>query len=372
MSGGAALEAWAAGRARRELRLLVDRAPRVAHRHLDGRVEEVPVDAAPAAATSSRSVRASSCRPTASSRARDAVVDESALTGEPLPVTMSRRRAGAHPARQRGQRLRGCASPDPRRTARTPRSCGSFAPPRATARGSRGSPTAMPLLPPVHARRRRARLGCEPAIRRGLAVMVVATPCPLILAAPIAFVGGLSRAAERGVIVKGPGCSSGSADARTVLLDKTGTLTSGTPEIERVVPFGTLDEDETLRLAASLDQLSVHVLAESLVAGDGARARARRCRRRRRGSGPWVSPASSTAVASPSARTGWLESHGVRADGDRAQALPAPATRPARDRARRRRRALAGAIVMADRLRAGAERARRGARRARASTTSRS
>ena len=95
--------------------------------------------------------------------------------------------------------------------------------------------------------------------------MVVATPCPLILAAPIALVGGLSRAARAGVIVKGAGVLERLGDTGTVLLDKTGTVTSGDPEVERIVVTDGLPADEALRLAASLDQLSAHVLAESLV-----------------------------------------------------------------------------------------------------------
>ena len=70
---------------------------------------------------------------------------------------------------------------------------------------------------------------------RMLAVLVVATPCPLILAAPIALVSGLSRAARIGVIVKGAGVIEQLGRARTVLFDKTGTLTLGTPEVERIV-----------------------------------------------------------------------------------------------------------------------------------------
>ena len=106
---------------------------------------------------------------------------------------------------------------------------------------------------------------------RGLAVMVVATPCPLILAAPIAFVAGLSRAARAGIIVKGAGALERLGGAKTVLLDKTGTLTLGQPELERIIPLGDLAGDEALRLAASLDQMSAHVLAESLVVGAARR-----------------------------------------------------------------------------------------------------
>ena len=116
--------------------------------------------------------------------------------------------------------------------------------------------------------------------------MVVATPCPLILAAPIAFVAGLSRAARAGVIVKGAGALERLGAARTVLLDKTGTLTLGAPDVERVVPLGSLPADEVLRLAASLDQMSAHVLADSLVRDARRRCpalRASRSSRRRRG-----------------------------------------------------------------------------------------
>jgi heavy metal translocating P-type ATPase len=102
---------------------------------------------------------------------------------------------------------------------------------------------------------------------RALAVLVVATPCPLILAAPVAILAGVSRAARAGVIVKGGAAVEQLGEAQTVVLDKTGTLTLGLPEIERLVLFDGLDPDETLRLAASLDQLSAHSLAEALVHG---------------------------------------------------------------------------------------------------------
>src|SRR4029079_18341058 len=100
---------------------------------------------------------------------------------------------------------------------------------------------------------------------RAVAVLVVATPCPLILAAPIAFVAGISRAARAGVIVKGGGVIEALGKARTVLLDKTGTLTLGAPEAARVVAADGLPAQEMVRLAASLEQLSAHPLAEALV-----------------------------------------------------------------------------------------------------------
>jgi heavy metal translocating P-type ATPase len=104
---------------------------------------------------------------------------------------------------------------------------------------------------------------------RALAVVVVATPCPLILAAPIAFVSGLSRAARYGVIVKGVGGIEALGRARTVLFDKTGTLTVGTPAVRDVVPIDGIDGDELLAAAASVDQVSAHVLGEALVRAAG-------------------------------------------------------------------------------------------------------
>jgi len=100
---------------------------------------------------------------------------------------------------------------------------------------------------------------------RALAVLVVATPCPLILAAPVAFVSGISRAARRGIIVKGGGALETVARGEILVLDKTGTVTGGAPVLTEVVPFGDLTDGEILRLAASLEQASMHVLAEPIL-----------------------------------------------------------------------------------------------------------
>ena len=96
-------------------------------------------------------------------------------------------------------------------------------------------------------------------------MLVVATPCPLILAAPVALVSGLSVAARRGVVVKGGGVLERLARCTTLLLDKTGTLTSGHPSLAAVIPAGPLARRDVLRLAASLDQVSQHVLAGAVV-----------------------------------------------------------------------------------------------------------
>jgi P-type E1-E2 ATPase len=100
---------------------------------------------------------------------------------------------------------------------------------------------------------------------RAVAVLVVATPCPLILAAPIALISGVARAARVGVIVKGGGVIEQLGRARTVLFDKTGTLTRGAVSIERVVPIDGIGEDALLAMAASVEQYSVHVTAAAVV-----------------------------------------------------------------------------------------------------------
>jgi heavy metal translocating P-type ATPase len=100
-------------------------------------------------------------------------------------------------------------------------------------------------------------------------VVVLATPCPLILAAPIAFISGMSRSARRGIIVKGGAALETIARARSVAFDKTGTLTSGSPTVDRIVYEPGFDEHTLLRLAASAEQYSSHVLASSVIARAG-------------------------------------------------------------------------------------------------------
>ncbi|WP_143573845.1 P-type ATPase, partial [Streptomyces acidiscabies] len=103
------------------------------------------------------------------------------------------------------------------------------------------------------------------SVVRAVAVLVVATPCPLLLAAPVAVVSGLSRASRLGVVVRDGGALETLGRARTLLLDKTGTLTRGRPEVLDVVAAPGRSPAEVLRLAASLDQFSPHVLARAIV-----------------------------------------------------------------------------------------------------------
>jgi len=106
---------------------------------------------------------------------------------------------------------------------------------------------------------------------RVLAVLVVATPCPLILATPVAIIGGINRAARRQIIVRHGGALEALATVDTALFDKTGTLTVGRPEVGQVRAMPPFTEDDVLRLAGAVEQGSGHLLARMLVAAAQAR-----------------------------------------------------------------------------------------------------
>ncbi len=100
--------------------------------------------------------------------------------------------------------------------------------------------------------------------RRFLAVLVIATPCPLLLAIPVAIIGAISVAASRGIIVRNPAMLENIDSCRTMIFDKTGTLTHGRPVLTEVICAGDRDPRDVLRLAASLEQYSKHPLAVAI------------------------------------------------------------------------------------------------------------
>ena len=100
---------------------------------------------------------------------------------------------------------------------------------------------------------------------RFLEVIIVATPCPLLLAAPIALISGMSRASRYGIIIKNGGALERLAEAEAIAFDKTGTLTRGELTVDTVTAFGDTKKDEVIRLCASLEQNSNHVVAQALV-----------------------------------------------------------------------------------------------------------
>lgn len=264
MSGGAALEAWASTRARRALHLLVERAPRTARRVEEDTVIEIAVDAL-APGDLALVLKGEVIPADGIVEGDEALIDESTLTGEPLPIVAKH----GHPVRS------GTANAGDAFKLRVVRPAADSAYARVVELVRAAQEDRAPF---VRLADRYAAIflpvtlavaGTAGAIagdaRRSLAVLVVATPCPLILAAPIALVAGLSRAARVGIIVKGASAIERLGETKTVLLDKTGTLTLGRPQVERIVPLDAVEPLDALRLAASLDQLSSHSLAVGLV-----------------------------------------------------------------------------------------------------------
>lgn len=101
---------------------------------------------------------------------------------------------------------------------------------------------------------------------RFLEVIIVATPCPLLLAAPIALISGMSLASRRGIIVKTGSALERLAEAKTIAFDKTGTLTSGKLTVDGVKAYGNFNKDDVLSLAGSLEQYSTHIIAKAITA----------------------------------------------------------------------------------------------------------
>ncbi len=263
-AGGTLLESHAERRARRELSALLAHAPRSAQRYEGGGLVDIPLEAiAPGDRLVVRHGEVLAVDGTLT--AERAVLDESTLTGESLPVTWLR-----------GDRLRSGAI-----------NAGDAFDMVATAVVADSTFAAVVRL--VEA----AQQSRAPAVRladryalwfvplalllaalawlvsgdplRALAVLVVATPCPLLLAVPIAVVAGISRCARRGILVKDGAALEGLAASQTLFFDKTGTLTGGQARLIGIEGVATADADHLLALAASLEQLSSHVIATAVV-----------------------------------------------------------------------------------------------------------
>ncbi|WP_261624612.1 heavy metal translocating P-type ATPase [Nesterenkonia marinintestina] len=264
LSGGEALEDFAAGRARSELTALLDRSPRRAHRVAGEALEDV--DVAAVQVGDELLVRPSEVVPVDGELLDPmARLDESSLTGESLPVTHARgdalmsgalngdlavrMRATAVASDSQYQRILSLVEEAEASKAPTVRLADRFALPF----------TAVSLLIAGVA----WWLSGDPT--RFAEVLVLATPCPLLIAAPVAFMGGVSRSAQTGVIVKGGAVLEALAGLRSAAFDKTGTLSHGRPELTAVHTVDGFDEDELLRLSASAEQFSSHVLASSII-----------------------------------------------------------------------------------------------------------
>jgi heavy metal translocating P-type ATPase len=269
-TGGEALEHYAERRASAAVRALEAEAPRIAHRRAEGRLEDVPVEAL--AVGDLVLVRPGEMVPCDGVvRAGRSLVDVSRLTGEPLPVSA-----------QPGTVLPsgGLNQDGPLDLEATALAAASL-----YARIVELVRTAQASKAPLQRMADRYAVWFTPVTLavcalawiasgdplRVLAVLVVATPCPLILATPVAIIGGINRAARRQIIVRHGGALEALAAVDTVVFDKTGTLTEGRPEVAQVRALAPRSEEELLRLAGAVEQGSGHLLARTLV--DAAHAR---------------------------------------------------------------------------------------------------
>jgi len=271
LTGGEALEDFAEHRARSELDALLAHAPQKAHLIRKGKTTDVPVSELHVG--DKLVVKAGELVPV------DAVViegsasfDESSLTGESLPQQRT----------INGQLLSGSINLDGAVTIRA----------TATADDSqyqqiirlvRGAAAAQAPFVRLADRYSLPFTLLAYAIALGvwalsghairfLEVIVVATPCPLLLAAPIALISGMARASRYGIIVKTGSALERLAEAQTIAFDKTGTLTQGVLHVDTIKAFGSYSEQEVLALAASLEQSSNHVLAQAVVADAQAKS----------------------------------------------------------------------------------------------------
>lgn len=269
-SGGTFLEGFAEGRAKREMHALLLRAPRTASRYHNSSIEEVPLESIQQGDL--LLIRQGDVVPVDGIVDSElAHIDTSALTGESMPAHLSRGAEAMSGATNAGEPFNLVAT----RRAEESTYAGIV---RLVAAAQRSKAPMARLAD----RWSLGFLAVTVAIAlaawwftgdpiRAVAVLVVATPCPLILAVPVALVAGLSRAAHYGVLVKGAGPLESMAKINTLILDKTGTLTDGRPQIVAIDTDNGMSETDVLRFAAALDQTSKHPVAQAVVAAAKAR-----------------------------------------------------------------------------------------------------
>lgn len=266
-SGGEALDQYAAARASAALRELEEAAPRIAHRLLgatDASLEDVPVGAI--GIGDRLLLRPGDVVPCDSEVLEGgSLIDASRLTGEPLPVT------AAKGTRLLSGSINGHGALTVMATARADES--QYAKIVELVRSAQATKAPLTRLAdryavwftPVTLLVCLATYLLTRDTTRVLAVLVVATPCPLILAAPIAIIGGISAAARRQIIVRHGGALEALSSIDTAVFDKTGTLTIGKPVVSVVRTSNGRGDAELLRLAGAAEQGSSHLLARTLV-----------------------------------------------------------------------------------------------------------
>jgi heavy metal translocating P-type ATPase len=270
LATGRVLDAAAQRRATRDLRALLERAPRTARRRIGDQV--TVVDLAEVAPGDVVVVAPGEVVPVDGTvQATVAVLDESALTGESLEVER-----GIGEVVRSGVVNAGSAF-ELRATATAEDSTYAGIVRLAREAGAQSAPVVRladryaAWFLPLSLLTAGAAWVIGGSAVRAVAVLVVATPCPLLLAVPVAIVSGMSQASRCGVVVRTGAALENLGRARTLVMDKTGTLTAGHPAVIEIVAAPGRDPAEVLRLAASVDQYSPHVLAEAIVAQARAR-----------------------------------------------------------------------------------------------------
>jgi heavy metal translocating P-type ATPase len=264
LSGGEALEAYAVRSASSVLQALAKRMPSVAHRKVDGALADVPLDEVTVHDTLVVFPH-EICPVDGTVVQGHSVMDESYLTGEPYVLSKTPGSAV----------LSGAINGETALTIRA----------NKRAVDSRYAKIMQVMRASEQRRPRLRRLGdqlgawytplavlialvawaASGEVVRFLAVLVVATPCPLLIAIPVAIIGSISLAARRGIIIKDPAVLEKVDTCRTAIFDKTGTLTYGRPKLVQLLPGPGFTERENLTLVASLERYSKHPLAGAIL-----------------------------------------------------------------------------------------------------------
>jgi heavy metal translocating P-type ATPase len=262
-ASGRALEGYAEKRAHDEMSALLGKAPRIANRYENGQLVQVPLAAIRPG--DRLAVRPGETVPVDGTLISGATVDESSLTGESLPVSYGPGKSLGSGVVNAGDAFDLLAT--------------------STAENSTFSNIIRLVQAAQASKAPAARLADRYALvfvplalgiagvswvlsgdpNRALAVVVVATPCPLILAVPVAIVSAMSRCAQRGVLIKHGGALEKMAEVKTMFFDKTGTLTGGKARLVAISAAPAVVQEELLRLAASLEQMSGHAIAQAVV-----------------------------------------------------------------------------------------------------------
>lgn len=269
-SGGTFLESFAQGRARREMSDLLSRVPRTATRHRNGALDEVALD--DIAPGDLLLIRQGDIAPVDGTvESAGAILDQSALTGESMPVRLVHGQDVMSGSTNAGEAfdLRVTRAAEDSTYAGIVRLVEAAQKSKAPMARLADRYSLLFLAVTVVLATAAWWFTGDPI--RAVAVLVVATPCPLILAVPVALVAGLSRAAHFGVLIKGAKPLESLARIKTLILDKTGTLTDGRPQIVSIEQHGDLSADDILYFAAALDQATKHPVAQAIVAAAHAR-----------------------------------------------------------------------------------------------------